>query len=136
MGNTFRSLVAQAAMLAVVRRADMNNFPAIWSNSPCWPRNRFSPARLGHWDAKIRDVAWIIRDADGWHLWYTGYDGAKTGIRRLGYATSPDGLQWKRHPGNPLLADHRIRGYDRRPPRRRLLHVRRGRPMSATADID
>lgn len=59
----------------------------------------------GMWDAKIRERGWILREAGGWKLWYTGYDGTKEGIRRLGHATSPDGIQWTRHPKNPLLAD-------------------------------
>jgi predicted GH43/DUF377 family glycosyl hydrolase len=54
------------------------------------------------WDKKIRERGWIIQEKDEWKLWYTGYDGSKDGIRRVGYATSSDGLTWKRHP-KPLL---------------------------------
>ncbi len=66
----------------------------------------FSGAGPGHWDQKIRERGWILHESDGYHLWYTGYDGTKTGIRRLGYATSHDGIEWRRHAGNPLIADH------------------------------
>jgi hypothetical protein len=58
----------------------------------------------GHWDVKIRERGWILREGDAWHLWYTGYDGTRDGIKQLGYATSTDGLNWTRYPGNPLLA--------------------------------
>ncbi len=56
----------------------------------------------GHWDAVIRERGWILRDGDRWRLWYTGYDGEKSSIKRLGLATSSDGLHWTRHPANPL----------------------------------
>ncbi len=60
----------------------------------------------GHWDAAIRERGWILRDEDGWHLWYTGYDGTRQGLKKLGYATSEDGLHWTRHPNNPIYAEH------------------------------
>lgn len=59
----------------------------------------------GAWDEKIRERGWVLREGDTYKLWYTGYDGTPTGRRRLGYATSPDGLTWARHPGNPLVPD-------------------------------
>ncbi len=65
----------------------------------------FESAGPGHWDAKIRERGWVLRDGDAYKLWYTGYDGTPTGRRMLGYATSPDGVRWARHPGNPLLPD-------------------------------
>lgn len=59
-------------------------------------------AEAGHWDAKIRERGWIMREGDTYHLWYTGYDGSRDGTRQLGYATSSDGLCWTRWPDNPL----------------------------------
>eukprot|EP00913_Durusdinium_trenchii_P028318 g26546.t1 len=41
-----------------------------------------------------------------WHLWFTGYDGTRAGQKFLGYATSTDGLNWRRHPGNPVYREH------------------------------
>ena len=61
----------------------------------------------GHWDARIRERGWILREDDGYHMWFTGYDG-KRGLRMLGYATSPDGLEWTRYAGNPLDREHWI----------------------------
>jgi len=63
-------------------------------------------AAAGQWDAKIRERGWILKDGDLWKLWYTGYDGTKDGLRMLGYATSNDGVQWTRHPNNPVYKDH------------------------------
>lgn len=66
----------------------------------------FTAEGPGHWDVKIRERGWILREGDTWHLWYTGYDGTRAGIKLLGYATSPDGLRWTRSPKNPLVRDH------------------------------
>jgi hypothetical protein len=65
----------------------------------------FQAAGPGHWDAKIRERGWVVRDGGGYKLWYTGYDGTPGGRRMLGLATSPDGVTWTRHPGNPLARD-------------------------------
>jgi sucrose-6-phosphate hydrolase SacC (GH32 family) len=57
------------------------------------------------WDKKIRERGYILREGDRWHLWYTGYGPARPNTMSLGYATSSDGLQWTRHPKNPIFDD-------------------------------
>jgi hypothetical protein len=66
----------------------------------------FTAGGQGEWDTKIRERGWILREGDTYRLWYTGYDGKREGIKMLGYATSTDGLHWKRSPKNPLVRDH------------------------------
>ncbi len=75
----------------------------------------FTALGQGTWEVKIRErgFIWLDPDADGtspakpkYHLWYTGYDGTREGIKQLGYATSPDGIQWTRHPRNPIHREH------------------------------
>ena len=75
----------------------------------------FTAAGPGTWEVKIRERGWIHLDpdADGsdpakpkYRLWYTGYDGTRDGIRRLGTATSADGIAWTRHPQNPIDDQH------------------------------
>ena len=73
--------------------------------TPAGPAPVFAAAGPVHWDAKIRERGWVMRDGAGYKLWYTGYDGTPTGRRMLGLATSPDGVGWTRHPGNPLVPD-------------------------------
>src|SRR5438105_675600 len=63
-------------------------------------------AAPGQWDAKIRERGWILKEDGVWKLWYTGYDGTADGLRMLGYATSQDGIEWTRHPKNPISKDH------------------------------
>lgn len=60
------------------------------------------------WDRKIRERGYILREADTYHLWYTGYnhnrsDANYTAAMYLGYATSPDGFNWTRCPENPVF---------------------------------
>ena len=61
----------------------------------------------GFWDERIRERGWILREEGIWHMWYTGYEEKEEGddraIRKLGYATSSDGLQWKRYQSNPIF---------------------------------
>ncbi len=73
---------------------------------PQGDRPVFEAAGPGHWDAMIRERGWILREDGVYKLWYTGYDGTPAGRRMLGLATSPDGVRWTRHPGNPLVPDH------------------------------
>lgn len=75
----------------------------------------FTAAGPGHWDVKIRERGWILyepptkpNDKPLYRLWYTGYDGTREGVKSLGYATSSDGIQWQRHPKNPIYAEHWI----------------------------
>ncbi|MEW6554182.1 MAG: hypothetical protein AB1384_07855 [Actinomycetota bacterium] len=41
------------------------------------------------------------KDGGGYEVLYRGTDGA--GINAVGYASSPDGVTWTKHPGNPVL---------------------------------
>lgn len=77
----------------------------------------FVGAGEGYWDVKIRERGWILRDGGLWHLWYTGYDGTREGVKHLGHATSEDGLHWTRDRRNPLDAENWIED---------LMIVRRG----------
>jgi beta-1,2-mannobiose phosphorylase / 1,2-beta-oligomannan phosphorylase len=83
------------------------HFPAelvTWDADPVEPV--FTGAGPGHWDARIRERGWILRDGDHWRMWYTGYDGQRTGLKMLGLATSPDGVTWTRVAQNPLYREH------------------------------
>jgi hypothetical protein len=83
------------------------NFPSELVDFVPGPENPvFTAAAPGAWDAKIRERGWILREGDIYHLWYTGYDGTREGVRQLGYATSPDGLHWTRWRDDPLIRDH------------------------------
>ena len=82
-------------------------FPGILTHWSASARNPvFTAEGPGHWDTKIRERGWILREGNVYRLWYTGYDGRRDGIKLLGLATSPDGLKWTRSPRNPLEREH------------------------------
>lgn len=60
------------------------------------------------WDAVIRERGWIMFDDGQYKMCYTGYDGQRNSIKRLGMATSTDGVSWKRLSPEPLLPNHWI----------------------------
>ena len=66
----------------------------------------FTAEGPGHWDVKLRERGWILREGTTYHMWYTGYDGTREGLKMLGYATSPDGIHWTRDPNNPIYRGH------------------------------
>lgn len=56
------------------------------------------------WDQHIRERGYILREDGDWHMWYTGYRDEPEAAMALGYATSPDGLNWTRYAGNPIFS--------------------------------
>lgn len=54
----------------------------------------------------------VVFDGTIYHMWYTGLEGTSPHVLTdigIGYATSPDGINWTKDPGNPLdelIGDH------------------------------
>ncbi len=56
----------------------------------------------GHWDYNYVSRATIIKNADGsYEMWYSG--GIRAMNHGIGYATSPDGINWTRDANNPIF---------------------------------
>jgi len=69
---------------------------AHWSEPP---KVVLSPVGL-EWEDDINRPT-VLKRADGYHMWYTGQE---KGLRSsIGYATSPDGVTWKRVSDKPVL---------------------------------
>ena len=69
-----------------------------WTMDPANPvLTRGAP---GEWDDASLWGAAVIHDGSMFHLWYCG---ARGDIKRGGYATSPDGSAWTKHPNNPVI---------------------------------
>lgn len=100
------AFLAMASICATPSRADDEFPPELTNFKPGQKNPIFTGAGPGHWDEKIRERGWILRENDGWHLWYTGFLGTKDSTKYLGYATSPDGITWTRWPKNPIYRDH------------------------------
>ncbi len=55
----------------------------------------------GSWDDAAVNYPSVIVDGSNYKMWYGGYDGTNF---RIGYATSPDGINWtKADDVNPVL---------------------------------
>jgi hypothetical protein len=54
------------------------------------------------WDQKIRERGFILKEDGTYHMWYTGLRAGGESLS-LGYATSTDGISWKRYAGNPVF---------------------------------
>ena len=54
----------------------------------------------GTWDEGTTEGASVIRENGQYKMWYTG--GPENALK-IGYATSPDGMNWTKHPGNPVI---------------------------------
>ena len=96
-----------AALATAAHAEEKELFPLELVKFKTHPSNPiFEALGEGHWETKIRERGWIMKDCDKYHMWYTGYDGTREGTKKLGYATSNDGLKWKRHPENPIYDKH------------------------------
>ncbi|MCH2200780.1 MAG: glycosylase [Fuerstiella sp.] len=85
-------------------RADkISVFAADWKGDGA---NPLFTGRQNKWDAHIRERGWVMKDGDTWKLWYTGYRKTKEPVTmKLGYATSTDGITWKRWSEEPIYDD-------------------------------
>ncbi|MEI6423242.1 MAG: family 43 glycosylhydrolase [Lentisphaerota bacterium] len=68
-----------------------------WSEPP---KIVLEPRKETGWEDIINRPG-IVKRADGYHLWYTGQTKDHSSI---GYATSPDGVVWKRMSDKPVLS--------------------------------
>ena len=66
--------------------------PTDWVKAQSNPVLDLGPA--GSWEDTLVVYPAILRDGDGYKMWYAGYDGPYS--YRIGYATSADGLAWTR----------------------------------------
>jgi hypothetical protein len=56
----------------------------------------------GSWDSRWLDTPAVVRDNDFYRLYYYG-DSLNAPHSAIGLATSPDGIEWTKHEGNPVL---------------------------------
>jgi hypothetical protein len=81
------------------------------------------PGAPGSWDSLLVGRPSVLHEGGLFRMWYDGRADLAPGplagdaptspksSRHVGYATSPDGLSWTRHPGNPVF-DHDAGGVD------------------------
>ncbi|MFD1142887.1 glycosylase [Larkinella insperata] len=66
----------------------------------------FAGTGAATWDQRIRERGYILKEGKEWFMWYTGYQKGEDNTKYLGYATSTDGLTWKRYEHNPIHKAH------------------------------
>ena len=109
--TTFARLVAALALITLLApaAAGAGPFPAVLVDfGPASAAPLFTGGGPNAWDRDLRERGWIMRHGGCWHLWYTGSNPDRDPVRRLGHATSPDGLNWTRSSSGPLVADRWI----------------------------
>jgi len=73
-------------------------------NETSWTANTepvFSYASHGQWDDDKVMAPKVLYDGSQYEMWYCGEK--RDGFTSIGYATSQEGLNWTRFPGNPVL---------------------------------
>lgn len=68
----------------------------VYSSNPVLSPN------TGEWDAYTVLAPYVIRENGKYRMWYTGCATSQL-LHRIGYATSSDGINWTKHPSNPVL---------------------------------
>ncbi|MCJ7654707.1 MAG: hypothetical protein MUO97_05305 [Dehalococcoidia bacterium] len=71
-------------------------------NATHWKRYGNNPVLSpgADWDNISVGYCSVLNLSDGWHMWFGGGEGTNHG---MGYATSPDGISWAKHPDNPIF---------------------------------
>lgn len=70
----------------------------VWTKHPT---PVMSVGGAGDWDsARVREAT-VVHLGSIYHMWYAGTQSHPR--YQIGYATSPDGLVWTKHPANPVL---------------------------------
>ncbi len=73
-----------------------------WTKDPANPVLR--SGEPGEWDDWGLSGVAVVHDGTQFHMWYTGWQGdVSDNSFRAGYATSPDGSVWTKHPDNPVM---------------------------------
>ena len=70
----------------------------VWEKHPANPV--LDVGANGTWDDASVDDTTVLYDGSKYQMWYQGHDGSN---RRIGYATSFDGIVWEKYPANPVL---------------------------------
>ena len=77
-----------------------------------WVKSAANPVLAGSpgaWDAGGVKEACMVLDAGTYRMWYAGFS---NNVWRIGYADSPDAVNWTKYAGNPVLAPSGLATFD------------------------
>jgi len=103
--NILRSGVVVALLLSVMLLPQAPTVKATEYHLVSWSKypadNVTDVGSPGAWDDTGVGAACVIKDGDTYKMWYTGYNA--TGVLKIGYAYSDDGIIWTKYGSNPVL---------------------------------
>jgi hypothetical protein len=79
------------------------------TNETTWTKHPLNPVltmgNAGQWDDARVHIPVVVHDSAAglYYMFYTGMNRA-TEIQKIGFATSSDGIAWRKYSGNPVLA--------------------------------
>jgi len=68
-----------------------------------YPEPVLKPGKGDEWDADAIGDPSVVFDGNTYHMWYNGMRNQLPKIVHVGYATSRNGINWEKHPENPVL---------------------------------
>jgi hypothetical protein len=101
-------------MYYAAKRSGGSFFKGVWSlacadshdGGHTWTKYKGNPILTttgDEWESGAVGFASVECTGDGWKMWYLGTNQQSNAVKQVGYATSDDGLDWRRHAGNPVL---------------------------------
>lgn len=69
-----------------------------------WTKHTGNPilkTGTAEWERGAVGFCSVEKSANGWRMWYLGTN--EKAVKQIGFATSNDGIQWRRFAGNPVL---------------------------------
>jgi len=93
--------------IGVDKKSNLKSVGFAWSEDGLnWtkhPEPVLWPGREDEWDGDGVDGPTVYFDGIRYRMWYNGVNKSDHKLQRIGYATSDDGILWKKHPANPVL---------------------------------
>ena len=91
-----------STVLAILSVFAFNTLPL--SAQDVWHKYAGNPVMevgaAGSWDYDVLETPSVINNGSTYEMWYAGYGSVGW---QIGHATSPDGIAWTKHAGNPVL---------------------------------
>ena len=72
----------------------------VWRRAPVDPV--LAAGRSHEWDGAALTASCVLQEGTGYKMWYTAHDGLSS--QHIGLAESPNGVQWTKYGGNPVIS--------------------------------